>query len=68
FDPQNSVHSLLAMVDVMVLWLLTVRSIGLARLSGASVGKAAAWIFAIWIVFTSAMIGFGAAIRAAFGG
>src|ERR1035441_5772361 len=34
FDPQSSVHSLLAMMDVMVLWLLTVRSIGLARLSG----------------------------------
>jgi hypothetical protein len=68
FDPQNSVHSLLAMMDVMVIWLLTVRGIGLARMSGASVGKAAAWIFAIWLAFTGAMIGFGAAVRAAFGG
>jgi hypothetical protein len=68
FDPQNSVHSLLTMMDVMVFWLLTVRSIGLARLSGASVGKAALWIFGIWIVFTGAIIGFGAAVRAAVGG
>ena len=68
FDPQNSVHSLLTMMDVMVLWLLTVRSIGLARLSGASVGKAALWIFGIWIAFTGAIIGFGAAVRAVFGG
>jgi hypothetical protein len=68
FDPQNTVHSLLAMMDVMVLWLLTVRAIGLSRLSGASFGKAAAWIFGIWIVITGAMIGFGAAVRAAFGG
>jgi hypothetical protein len=68
FDPQSSVHSLLAMMDVMVLWLLTVRSIGLARLSGASIGKAAAWIFGIWIAFTGVMIGFGAAVRAVFGG
>jgi hypothetical protein len=68
FDPQNSFHSLLTMMDVMVLWLLTVRAIGLARLCGASVGKAALWIFGIWIVFTGAIIGFGAAVRAAFGG
>ena len=68
FDPQNAVHSLLTMMDVMVLWLLTVRTIGLARLSGASLGKAALWIFGIWIVFTGAIIGFGAAVRAAFGG
>ncbi|MFZ0826069.1 MAG: YIP1 family protein [Verrucomicrobiia bacterium] len=67
FDPQNSVHSLLAMVDVMVLWLLTVRAIGLAGVSGASLGKAAAWIFGIWIAFTGVMIGFGAAVRVAFG-
>ena len=52
FDPQNTFHSLLTMMDVMVLWLLAVRSIGLARLSGASVGKAALWIFGIWIVIT----------------
>jgi hypothetical protein len=68
FDPQNSVHSLLAMVNIMTFWLLAVRSIGLARLTGASVGKAAAWVFGIWIVLTGAMIGFGAAMRAVFGG
>jgi hypothetical protein len=68
YDPQNSVHSLLTMMDVMVLWLLTVRSIGLARLSGASIGKAAAWVFGIWIAFTGMIIGFGAAVRAVFGG
>jgi hypothetical protein len=68
FDPQNPVHSLLVMLDVMMLWLLVVRSIGLARLSGASFGKAAAWIFGIWIAFMGVIIGFGAAVRAAFGG
>ena len=42
FDPQNTVHSLLAAVNVMTFWLLAVRAIGLARLSGASFAKAAA--------------------------
>jgi hypothetical protein len=68
FDPQNPVHSLFVMLDVMVLWLLVVRSIGLARVSGASFGKAAAWIFGIWIAFMGVIIGFGATVRAVFGG
>ena len=68
FDPQNTIHSLLAVVNVMTFWLLAVRSVGLARLTGASVAKAAVWVFGIWIVLTGIMIGFGAAIRAAFGG
>jgi len=68
FDPQNTFHSLLTMMDVMILWLLAVRSIGLAKLSGASAGKAALWIFGIWIAVTGTIIGLGAAVRAAFGG
>ena len=68
FDPQNALHSLLAMVNVMVFWLLIVRAIGLARLSGASIGKAVVWIFGIWIVLAGIMIGFGAAMRVVFGG
>lgn len=68
FDPQNTFHSMLAVVNVMTIWLLVIRSIGLARLTGAPLGKAAAWVFGIWIVLTSMMIGFGAAMKAAFAG
>src|SRR5262249_5941039 len=48
FDPQNTQHSLLAALNVMTIWLLAVRAIGLARLTGASFGKAAAWVYGIW--------------------
>ena len=68
FDPQNPAHSLVAMVNVMIFWVLLVRSIGLSRLSGASLGKAIAWVFGIWAGYTSALVGLGAALRAAFGG
>jgi len=68
FDPQNTVHALLAMVNVMVFWLLIIRAVGLARLSGASVTKAAVWVFGIWIVFMGLMIGMGAALRTISGG
>jgi len=68
FDPQNIVHSLLAVVNVMLFWALIVRSIGLARLSGVSVGKAAIWVFGIWAAYTGTLIALGAAMRAAFGG
>jgi hypothetical protein len=37
-------------------------------LSGASVGKAAVWVFGIWAAYTGVLIGLGAAVRAAFGG
>jgi len=52
FNPQNPVHSLLAVVNVMTFWVLAVRAIGLARLSGASVAKAALWVFGIWAAYT----------------
>jgi hypothetical protein len=68
FDPQNTAHSLLALVNVMTFWLLAVRSVGLARLNGASLGKAVVWVFGVWAAWTGLMVGLGAAIRAAFGG
>ena len=68
FDPQNPLHSVLAAISVMTFWALAVKAIGLSRLSGASFGKAAVWIFVIWAAWTGLMIGIGAAFRAAFGG
>ena len=59
FDPQNTVHSLLAIVNVMTFWLLAVRAVGLARLSGASFAKAALWVFGIWAAYTGFFIGLG---------
>jgi len=66
FDPQNPVHSLLAVVNVMTFWLLAVRAVGLAKLSGASFGKAAAWVFGIWAAYTGFFIGLGFLAKAAF--
>jgi hypothetical protein len=67
FDPQNPSHSLLAVVDVMTFWLLAVRSVGLARLSGVPFAKAGIWIFGIWATYTGLFAGLGFALRAAFG-
>jgi hypothetical protein len=66
FNPQNPVHGLLSMVNVMTFWLLAVRAIGLARLSGASFAKAAVWVFGIWALFTGSMFGLGQAMQAIF--
>lgn len=57
FDPQNTVHGLLAALNVMTFWVLAVRSVGLARLSATSFGKAAAWIFGIWVLQTALLTG-----------
>ena len=66
FDPQNRFHSLLAVVNVMTFWLLAVRAIGLARLSGTSFAKAALWVFGIWAAYTGFMVGLGVVAQAAF--
>ncbi len=67
FDPQNSLHGLLALVNVITFWLLAVRSIGLARLASVSLVKAGTWVFGIWAGYTAFFFGVGAAARAAFG-
>ena len=64
FDPQNPLHALLAAVNLMTFWLLAVRAIGLSRLSGASLAKAVAWVFAIWAAYTGLFIGLSALAQA----
>jgi len=65
FDPQNTGHALLAIVNVMTFWLLAVRAIALARISGASFAKAALWVFGIWAAYTGLFIGLGLLMQAA---
>jgi hypothetical protein len=68
FDATNLTHGLLAAVDIVTFWVLTVRSIGLARLSGASMGKAAAWVFGLWILWTGFWTGVGYLMQRVFSG
>ena len=63
FDPQNPVHGALSVVNVMTFWFLSVVAIGLARLSSASFGKAAAWVFGIWAFYRGLLIGIGFAMQ-----
>jgi len=63
FDPQNLVHSLLGLVNIMIFWSLAVRAIALARLSGGSTVKAAVWVFGIWFAYMGAIIGIGHAVQ-----
>ncbi|MCX6921838.1 MAG: YIP1 family protein [Verrucomicrobia bacterium] len=59
FNPQNPLHSVLGLVNVMTFWLLAVRAIGLARLSNASFIKAFVWVFGIWAAYTGFFMGLG---------
>jgi len=59
FDPQNTIHTLLALVNGMIFWVLVVRTIGLARFSRVSFVKAAVWVFGMWFIQTAALFGFG---------
>jgi len=66
FDPQNPVHGLLAVVNVMTFWYLWVAAIGLGRLGSVSFVKAAAWVFGIWASYTGLMVAMGFALQAVF--
>lgn len=68
FDATNTTHGLLAAVDAMTIWQLVVRSIGLSRLSGASVGKSATWVVGLWVLVTGSFMGFGFLMQRVFGG
>lgn len=59
FDPQNPAHGLLAAFNIMSFWALALRSLGLARLSGVSFGRAVAWVFGTWALLTGVFSGFG---------
>ncbi len=65
FDPQNTVHGLLALVNVMTFWLLAVRAVALARLASVSFAKAAAWVFGIWAAYTGLLMGLAYGAQAA---
>jgi hypothetical protein len=39
-------------VNVFTIWYLAVLSIGLGKLANVKTGKAAIWVFGLWIVWT----------------
>ena len=66
FDPQNTAHALLAIVNLTTFWVLAVRAVGLARISGASFTKAVLWVFGIWAAYTGFFVGLGLLLKSAF--
>lgn len=55
-DPTNQLHQGLASVNLMTLWYVGVLAAGLAKLSGVSFAKAAAWLYGGWVVLRGGMI------------
>jgi hypothetical protein len=66
FDPQKPSHSLLAAASIMTFWLLAVRALGLARLSGVPFARAAIWVLGVWAAYNSLFLGLGFALQSAF--
>jgi hypothetical protein len=63
WDPNNKTHQLLAYVNLMTFWLLSVRAVGLSRLANVTFGKAAAWVFGVWLGTTALIYGISIAIQ-----
>jgi hypothetical protein len=67
FDPQKPSHSFLAVVNIVTFWVLAVRAIGLARLAGVPVLRAAFWVFGLWFTYMSLILSVGLALRGLLG-
>lgn len=67
-DPQNKLYVLLNLVDIMAFWVLAVRAIGLAKLSGASFARSVTWVLGVWLALTTFWISIAWAARSIFGG
>lgn len=66
FDPRNPVHGILSAFNLIILWAVAVKGIGLAKLAGVRFAKAAFWVFGCWVCYTGFFIGIGLAMRAIF--
>jgi hypothetical protein len=55
-DPTRKDHMALAVLNPFTFWMLGVLSMGLARLAGAPVSKAAIFVFGFWIVQTAIFV------------
>lgn len=55
-DPSNQLFSLLSVLNIMTIWALVVRAIGLAKFSGVPFSRAAMWVFAFWILLMSGLL------------
>lgn len=56
-DPQKMSFAVAAVLNVTTIWILIVRSIGLGRLCGVSVMRAAWWVIGLWLLWTTLMLG-----------
>ena len=51
-NPSSLTHLLLSALNVATIWYAAVLAIGLAKLSGARLARAAGWVFALWALVT----------------
>jgi len=63
FNPQNMTHALLSVFNVMTVWVLVVRAIGLSRIANVTTGRAVVWVFGIWIAYSAFFLGLGTAMQ-----
>jgi hypothetical protein len=66
WNPENKVHALLGYFNIMTFWLLAVRAIALSKLSNVSFGRAALWVFGVWIGYSALFFGFGVLMQQIF--
>ena len=59
YDPANAWHAFAGLLDVMAVWGLVIRSMGIGRLAGRSTVVVAVWVAGGWLLFFGGLTGLG---------
>jgi len=65
-DPTKTLHAVLLNLDLMTFWVLAIRGLGIAKVSGVPTGKAVGLAFGFWVVITGSLMGIGLAVQSIF--
>jgi len=56
FDPTNPLHAAAGWLDVMVIWGLAIKAMGIARVAGRSMTVMAIWVYGLYVAFAAVVI------------
>jgi hypothetical protein len=65
-DSTSTLHAVLLNLDLMTFWVLAIRGLGIAKVSGVSTGKAVGLALGFWVVMTGSLMGIGLAVQSIF--
>jgi hypothetical protein len=68
FDPNNPLHAAAGWLDVMMIWSLTIKAMGIARVAGCSFTRVALWVYGLYVTFAAVVVALSVLVQRLGGG